>query len=129
MVKSPSRFDKKKSAPFSFLASRPCPAYTFALLVRRLARRRFMRQAAVPGAYRVRLFTLENEMEESYKPSVVESRWQKTWQDKGVFRVTEDPGKPQVLRAGNVSRTPAASCTWATCATTASATPWPVTSA
>ncbi len=34
-------------------------------------------------------------MEETYKPSVVESRWQKTWDDNEVFRVSEDPDKPK----------------------------------
>jgi len=32
-------------------------------------------------------------MEDKYKPQELEKKWQKIWEDKGIFKVTEDAGK------------------------------------
>ena len=32
-------------------------------------------------------------MEDKYKPQKLEKKWQKIWEDKGIFKVTEDAGK------------------------------------
>jgi leucyl-tRNA synthetase len=34
-------------------------------------------------------------MDERYNPSAVETKWQKTWEEKGLFKVKEDPSKPK----------------------------------
>ena len=34
-------------------------------------------------------------MEETYNPHVIETRWQKIWEERKCFKVGEDPGKPE----------------------------------
>ncbi len=34
-------------------------------------------------------------MAEEYRPSEIEEKWQRVWEERGTFRVTEDPSKPK----------------------------------
>ena len=34
-------------------------------------------------------------MNSRYYPKEIEDKWQKTWEDLKLFKVTEDPGKPK----------------------------------
>ena len=56
-----------------------------------------------------------------YNFEEIETRWQKTWAESGVFEVTEDPTRPKFYCL-EMLPTPRATSTWATCATTASPT-------
>jgi leucyl-tRNA synthetase len=34
-------------------------------------------------------------MDQRYNPSAIEEKWQKTWEEKGLFKVKEDPSRPK----------------------------------
>jgi len=38
---------------------------------------------------------VREEMDQHYNPSAIEKKWQKTWEEKGLFKVKEDPSKPK----------------------------------
>jgi len=60
-------------------------------------------------------------MQERYEPAVIEAEAQRDWEARGAFAVTEDPARPKYYCLC-MFRTRAGVCTWATCATTPSAT-------
>ena len=61
-------------------------------------------------------------MNERYEAKEIEPAVQAAWDAAGAFAVREDDTAAEVLLPVACFRTPVASCTWATCATTPSAT-------
>ena len=43
-------------------------------------------------------------MEPLYKPEGVEERWQRTWEDEGLYRAHADDPRPTFVDAGTAAR-------------------------
>ena len=57
-----------------------------------------------------------------FDPQAIEARWQQRWREDGTYEVDNDDPRPHVLRALHVPVPERVRRTWATCATTPSAT-------
>ena len=67
-------------------------------------------------------------MNERYEPQSIEPRWQARWDEAGVFRAGRRPRRREAVRPRDAPVSRPARCTWATRASTPSATRSPATS-
>ena len=59
----------------------------------------------------------------AYDAEDIEAKWQRAWEEEGLYRTGEDPTKPRGM-CSRCSRIPRATCTWVMPATTPSAMRW-----
>ena len=62
-----------------------------------------------------------------YEPRPLEAKWQKIWEERGLFNAPEDPARPKYYVL-EMFPDPSGASTWATCATIPLGTWWPGTS-